>query len=206
MKKTKRSSNILFWGPYIALAMTIVIIAVLVLFLKSANDNMPRPEGSEGPKKLSENVGNFYADYRLSSRHPRQEDIGDFVMEVKTSNKPLGERLQKMESLQKPVPSNWAGEHKHRSFVAGSTLRGAITKYAQSEGMQLIWELDRDFIVKYQFQMDNSIAGSLHSIAKTIDSNFNGTVRAYVCPKQRSLVITAKDSGYLQEHCQEVGS
>jgi hypothetical protein len=206
MKKTKRNTNMLFWGRYFALAMTIIIIAISVLFLKNTNDNALRHEGDVGPKNLSENVTNFYAQYRLSSRHPREENIGDFVMEVKTSDKPLGERLQKMESLQKPVSGSWSGEHKHRSFVAGSTLRGAITDYAQSEGMQLIWELDKDFIVKYQFQMDNSIAGSLQSIARTIDSNFDGTVRAYVCPKQRSLVITAKYSAYLRENCQEVGT
>lgn len=206
MKKTKRYSNMLFWARHFGLALAIIIIAGLVLMLKKTNDTAPRPEGDLGPKKLSENMTDFYAEYRLSSRHPREEGIGDFVMEVKSSDKPLGERLQKMESLQKPVAGRWAGEHKHRSFAAGSTLRGAITDYAQSEGMQLIWELDKDFIVKHQFQMDNSIAGSLQSIAKAIDSSFDGTVRAYVCPKQRSLVITAKNSAYLQENCQEVGT
>jgi hypothetical protein len=145
----------------------------------------------------------FYAEYRLSSRHPREEGIGDFVMEVNPSDKPLEERLQKMESLQKPVSNSWAGEHKHRSFKVGSTLRGAITDYAQSEGMQLIWELNQDFIIKHQFQMDNSILGSLRKIASAIDSNFDGQVRVYFCPKQRALVITAKDTEYLKQNCTE---
>jgi hypothetical protein len=111
--------------------------------------------------------------------------------------------LQKMESLEKPVSGRWVGEHKHRTFKAGSTLRSAITDYAQSEGMQVIWELDQDFIVKHPFQLDDSIFGSLKMIAKAIDANFNGEVKAYMCPRQRSLVITSKSSEYLEKQCAE---
>ena len=68
----------------------------------------------------------------------------------------------------------------------------------------MIWELNRDFIIKHPFQIDNSIVGSLDEIARAIDSNFDGTVKAYVCPKQRSLVITAVNSEYLQDNCKVV--
>jgi hypothetical protein len=203
MKSKKNYSNSLFWAKHLGLAAILIIIATVVLMLQSTNESAPIPEGASGPKSLSENMTDFYAEYRLSSRHPREEGIGDFVMEVNPSDQPLNERLQKMESLQKPVSDRWAGEHKHRSFKAGSTLRGAITDYAQSEGMQVIWELDQDFIVKHQFQMDNSILGSLRMIASAIDSNFDGQVRAYFCPKQRSLVITAKETDYLKQNCTE---
>lgn len=196
----------LFWARYFALALAVIVIAGIVLMLKKTNDTAPSPQGDMGQKSLAENMSNFYVKYRLSSRRLREDGIGDFVIALKSSDTPLGERLQKMESLQKPVAGKWTGVYKHRSFASGSTLRGGITDYAQSEGMQLIWELDKDFIVKHKFQMDNSIAGSLQSIAKAIDSSFDGTVRAYVCPKQRSLVITAKGSVYLQENCQEVGT
>jgi hypothetical protein len=173
--------------------------------MKQNNESALRPEGDKGKKTISSNMSDFYAEYRLSSRHPREEGLGDFVMEVKASDKPLGERLQKMESLEKPVSGRWVGEHKHRTFKAGSTLRSAITDYAQSEGMQVIWELDQDFIVKHPFQLDDSILGSLKMIAKAIDANFNGEVKAYMCPRQRSLVITSKSSKYLDKQCEEAG-
>ena len=108
-----------------------------------------------------------------------------------------------MESLQKPVSERWVGEHKHRTFKAGSTLRSAISYFAQSEGMQVIWELDKDFIVKHPFQLDDSLLGSLNIISKGIDANFDGEVKAYMCPRQRSLVITAKSSEYLAKQCAE---
>lgn len=201
MKKNKQVSNSLFWLKHVFLAVLIIVIAAVVLVMQQINESSVLPEGESGKKSIASNMSNFYSDYRLSSRHPREEELGDFVMEVKTSDKPLGERLQKMESLQNPISGRWVGEHKHRTFKAGSTLRSAITDYAQSEGMQVIWELDQDFIVKHPFQLDDSILGSLKIIANAIDANFDGEVKAYMCPRQRSLVITATTSEYLEKQC-----
>ena len=201
MKKNKKVSSSLFWLKHAMLAIGIVVIAGIVIFMQRTNLNTVRPEGDTGKKSISDNMSNFYADYRLSSRHPREEEIGDFVIEVNTSDESLGERLQKMESLQKPISGRWAGEHKHRTFKAGSTLRSAITNYAQSEGMQVLWELNRDFIVKHAFHLDDSILGSLKMIATAINADFDGEVKAYMCPKQRSLVITATPSEYLTTQC-----
>lgn len=203
MKKAKQVSNSLFWLKHVLLALVIILVAGVVLVMQQSNESAVRPEGDTTKKNISSNMSNFYADYRLSSRHPREEGLGDFVMEVKTSDVPLGDRLQKMESLQKPISGRWVGEHKHRTFKAGSTLRSAITDYAQSEGMQVIWELDQDFIVKHPFQLDDSILGSLKMIAKSIDANFDGEVKAYMCPRQRSLVITAVSTKYLEQQCAE---
>ncbi|MFQ3189443.1 MAG: hypothetical protein ACI936_000567 [Paraglaciecola sp.] len=203
MKKNKKISTSLFWLKHIMLAIMVLVIAAIVLIMQQRSESTVRPEGDSGRRTIASNMSKFYADYRLSSRHPREEELGDFVMAVKTSDKPLSERLQKMESILKPVSGRWVGEHKHRTFKAGSTLRSAITDYAQSEGMQVIWELDQDFIVKHPFQLDDSILGSLKMIGKAIDANFDGEVKAYMCPRQRSLVITAKSTEYLEKQCVE---
>jgi hypothetical protein len=201
MAKNVNISNSVFWLKQLALCVIIIVIAVAVLMMQRISQSDVRPEGEAGPKSISSNMSNFYEDYRLSSRSRREEGLGDFVMEVNLSEQPLGERLIKKESLQKPMSGRWVGEHKHRIFKAGSTLRSAITGYAQSEGMQVIWELDQDFIVKHAFQVDDSMLGSLKIIANAIDPNFDGEVQAYMCPRQRSLVITATKAEYLQAQC-----
>jgi hypothetical protein len=203
MKNNKQLSNSLFWLKHVMLGLMIIAIAVVVLLMQQSNESAVRPEGDSGKKTIASNMSDFYADYILSSRRPRDEELGDFVMGVKISDKPLGERLQKMESLQNPISRGWVGEHKHRIFKAGSTLRSAITEYAQSEGMQVIWELEQDFIVKHPFQLDDSLMASLKIIAKAIDANFDGEVKAYMCPRQRSLVISSKSSEYLEKQCAE---
>lgn len=200
MSKNVGASSSMFWMKHVLLAILILVIGGIVLYLQSTRISTVRPEG-EGPRSIAENMSNFYADYRDTSRNPHIEDLGDFVLPVKTPQEPLINRLKKMESIDKPASGRWVGEHKHRSFKSGSTLRGAITDYAQSEGMQLIWELKQDFIIKHTFQLDDSILGSLRKIASAIDSNFDGEVKAYMCPKQRSLVITENASEYLNKYC-----
>jgi hypothetical protein len=181
--------------------MALIIIAAVLLNLQSINVSSPQPEGAEEKKNVSKGVTDFYTAYRMSSTKPFNEDIGDFVVETNPPTTPLSDRLKGMESMQKPTSQRWVGEHKYRSFRAGSTVREAITEFAQREGMQVLWELDKDFIIKNQFQMDNTITGSLAKIARAIDGSFEGEVQAYICPKQRSLVITEEKSPYVDENC-----
>lgn len=192
----------MFWVKHIGLALALIIIAGIVISLQDRASNAPRPAGAKEKTDISKSMTSFYSEYRLSSNKPHKDDLGDFVMKLNNADQaPLNDRLEAMESNQKPVSGRWVGEHKYRTFIAGTTLREAISSYAQEEGMQVIWELNQDFIVKSQFQMDDTIVGSLHTIAKTVDSNFDGLVQAYVCPRTRSLVITTEETAYLTTHC-----
>lgn len=197
----KKSSNALFWAKHIGLALALIIVAAVVIVLRNKQLAEPVPVGEEPKKSVSQGMTDFYAAHRMSSTKPFKEDIGDFVMELSEDDKPLGDRLKSMESLQKPVSGRWVGEHKYRSFKAGSTLREAITGYAELEGMQVIWELDKDFIVKHHFQVENTIIGSIKEIATAIDASFPRKVSVYMCKKQRSLVITDEQSEYMKQNC-----
>ncbi|WP_026377213.1 TcpQ domain-containing protein [Aestuariibacter salexigens] len=201
MTADKGFSSSLFWAKHLALALALIIIAVVIIQLRSTITDKPQPQGAPEKKNVSQGLSDFYREYRLSSTKPHQEDVGDFVMDVNVDDRPLDQRLQGMQSDQKPVSGRWVGEHKYRTFKAGSTLRSAITSFAQTEGMQVLWELEQDFIVKNQFQMDDTIVGALAKIASAVDSNFEGEVRAYVCPNQRSLVITHNHTDYLKDNC-----
>lgn len=202
----RRTSNTLFWLRHLGLALALIVLAAVVITLRHNFETKPRPEGAPPPKTLAKGMTDFYESYKLSSSRPFEEDIGDFVKVLNPPESSLESRLADMESIQKPISSGWVGEHKFRTFKSGSTLREAITRYAQTEGMQVIWELDQDFIVKHQFQMDDTIVGSLTKIASAVDSNFDGRVRAFVCPKQRSLVITHEVNTYLLKNCVEAVS
>ncbi|GAC13331.1 TcpQ domain-containing protein [Aliiglaciecola lipolytica] len=198
---SKKTSNVLFWARHLGLALALIIIAAIVLNLQSFNVSGPKPEGEPEQKSVSQGMTDFYAAYRMSSSKPFEDDIGDFVIQVNPPKQPLDERLKNMESIQSNISTRWVGEHKYRSFRAGSTLREAITNYAQSEGMQVLWELDKDFIIKNQFQLDNTITGSLAQIASAVDGSFEGEVKAFICPKQRSMIVTEEISKYIRENC-----
>ena len=148
-------------------------------------------------------MSKFYAEYRMSSSRPRSKELGDFVLEVEQPQQDMDKRLQDMEALQSTVTRGWVGEHKHRHFKAGTTLRESISAHAQAEGMQVLWELDQDFIIKQPFEMEDTIVGSLRQIALTIGANFDsGALQTWFCPKQRALVIATKTNNYLLQNCQ----
>lgn len=193
-------SNSLFWAKHLSLALVLIIVAVVLIRTQDKAEDASLAEGAKS-KSIAGSMSNFYSDYRKSQTEPVKEKFGNFVMQLTNmDDRSLDDRLRDMESKQ-PVSRRWVGEYKHRTFEAGTTLREAITDYARKEGMGVIWELDQDFIVKDNFQLDDTVAGSLSKIASTVDYNFTNKVNAYVCPKNRSLVITDASSDYLDDHC-----
>lgn len=194
------SNNLKFWLKHLSLAVILIVLTILVLNFVDFSA-ITTSSGSSESRDPAKNMSRVYAQHRMSSISPIKEDKGDFVLDVNVSDEDLNERLVQMESLQKPVSGRWVGENKMRTFKAGSTLRESITDFAQREGMQVIWELDQDFIIKNHFQMENSIVGSLRKIGSAVDANFGGIVETYFCPKQRTLVVTDKQSEYLQNNC-----
>lgn len=197
----KGFSSTKFWVTQLSLAFVVIALAAVVIFLRQENRNTPQPEGAPEKRSISSGLSEFYREFRMSSTDPISEKTGDFTLSVPDTGETIEQRLQSMSSDLKPVSSGWVGEHKFRTFQAGNTLRSAISLYAQQEGMQVVWDLNEDFVVKHQFQMDDTIVGSLADIAKAIDSNFEGDVKAYFCPNQRSLVITTSDSDFIQAEC-----
>lgn len=199
MAKKKNFSPAMFWAKQLAFAVILIVGAALLI--NNQNEKVAQEKNKE-KKNINNSLSDFYAQHRMSQTEPHEEQQGDFVVDLKKEQESLENRLNKVAAQQSaPIEGRWVGEHKFRTFSAGSTLREAITNYAQSEGMQVIWELDQDFIVKNQFQMEDTLVGSLYQIARAVDSNFRGQVMAYVCPKQRSLVITQENTEFLQENC-----
>lgn len=202
----KKPSSSLFWAKHLGLALAVVIVAGVVIHLQLNLSSQPTPVDAPEERSVARGLSDFYREFRMSSNDPVKTEGGDMVLDLTPSDQSLDDRLQSMSSELKPVDGRWVGEYKFRTFKAGNTLREAISSYAEQEGMQVIWDLDQDFVIKHQFQMDNTIAGSLAKIASAIDSNFEGKVATFVCPKQRSLVVTENISEYLTSQCNRVNS
>lgn len=196
----KNFSPAAFWAKQFGIAIVLIIGAAFVINYQ--NEEVAAKKKDADNKNINSGLSDFYAQHRMSQSKPHEEKVSDFVVELNKEGESLQSRMNKMAGQQSaPIEGRWVGEHKFRTFSAGTTLRESITNYAQTEGMQVIWELDQDFIVKNQFQMEDTLVGFLYQIAKAVDSNFNGQVIAYICSKQRSLVITTERTDFLLENC-----
>ena len=202
----KKPTSALFWAKPLGLALAVIIVAGIVIHLQMNMTSAPTPVDAPEERSVAKGLSDFYREFRMTANEPERSEGADMVLDLTPSEQSLDDRLQSMSSALKPVDSRWEGEYKYRTFRAGNTLREAISSYAEQEGMQVIWDLNQDFVIKHQFQMDNTVAGSLAKIASAIDSNFEGKVATFVCPKQRSLVVTEKVTEYLSTQCSRVGS
>ena len=202
----KKPTSTLFWAKHLGLALAVIIVAGIVIHLQMNMTSAPTPVDAPEERSVAKGLSDFYREFRMTANEPERSEGADMVLDLTPSEQSLDDRLQSMSSALKPVDSRWEGEYKFRTFRAGNTLREAISSYAEQEGMQVIWDLNQDFVIKHQFQMDNTVAGSLAKIASAIDSNFEGKVATFVCPKQRSLVVTEKVTEYLSTQCSRVGS
>ncbi len=200
----KGFSRSLFWLRHLALAFVLVAVAGILIFLRQGNSPDELPDGAPQEQSVSTGLSEFYREFRMSATEPVDEPAGDFVLDIAGVDSNLDARLESMSVRTRPVEENWTGEHKNRSFKAGNTLREAITTYALAEGMQVIWNLDQDFVIKHRFQMDNTVAGSLAEIASGINSSFEGDVRVFLCSEQRSLVVSAEATPFLVDECSAV--
>jgi len=202
----KKPTSTLFWAKHLGLALAVIIVAGIVIHLQMNMTSAPTPVDAPEERSVAKGLSDFYREFRMTANRSERSEGADMVLDVTPSEQSLDDRLQSMSSALKPVDSRWEGEYKFRTFRAGNTLREAISSYAEQEGMQVIWDLNQDFVIKHQFQMDNTVAGSLAKIASAIDSNFEGKVATFMCPKQRSLVVTEKVTEYLSTQCSRVGS
>ena len=130
--------------------------------------------------------------------------IGDgYVIKLKPSIFTLDEQLQRRGAMVKPGSPKFTGEITTRHFRQGQTIRNQLFEAAQQEGMELIWQLERDYIIKHYFKVDADLLSTLSTVAKALNSDFDKHVYALYCFNQRAVVITHDYTDYVRANCRD---
>jgi len=194
-----------FWIKHLVLAFIVLAGALIVLVYVPENGAESGSAGSDSKENISDNLASFYEEFRLSSKDPIQEQYGDFVIALETSEQSQTEQLVAISNVDKPPEENWQGQYKFRSFAQGNTIRTEAMKYAEQEGMQLLWDLNQDFIIRHRFLSENSLVATLDEVAGAIDANFVPQVNVYFCNQKRTIVIAENAGTYVTENCKKAG-
>ena len=197
-----------FWLQHLILVIIVLVGGVFVLLYKSdptAPSVQSDAPASEGKNNIEENLARFYEEFSFSSKDPIKERYGDFVISLDVPKESQTEQLVAIVSAEQPPEQNWVGDNKFRSFAEGTTIRTESMKYAEQEGMQLIWDLNQDFIIRHRFLSENSLLGTLEEVASAIDANFIPQVNVYFCHKKGTIVITENAGTYVEENCTKAG-
>jgi hypothetical protein len=196
------------WQKHLALGVFVLLAALFFLVYRPDGmdpSTVSDKQVDENKDNISDNLAIFYEEFRLTSSDPIKEEFGDFVVALEPSKKTQSQQLVAITSVENPPEQTWAGNYQVRSFAQGTTIKTEAMKYAEQEGVQLIWDLSQDFIIRQRFLSENSLVGTLDEIAGAIDANFIPEVNVYFCHKKKTIVVTEKAGPYVEENCTKAG-
>ena len=188
-----------FWVKHLSAAAVLLIIAFVVLF----NPDLFKSSTTATTKvsrTAAQTFTNFYEQIRYSLDSTKDVDK-KFIIELPDTSDKLTQTLASRTNTVPALGPNWTGNSSQRKFQAGSKIRDQMTGFAESEGIELIWTLPRDYVVKHYFHSEGDYVAALRDIAAAIAPDFQTPVLVFLCHKERAAVITDKNNPFLDSNC-----
>ncbi|MBU2869674.1 TcpQ domain-containing protein [Colwellia sp. E2M01] len=114
----------------------------------------------------------------------------------------LVELLQARERIVRPYRKNWQGSVESRPFRPGETLNQKLAEYTEAQGVELIWWLNRDYVVKDSFRIEQDLLKTSFQVAKAVAGHFPSGLSTFFCYKQRAIVvIESEPHDFLDNEC-----
>ena len=188
-----------FWVKHLTAAILLLIIAGVVLFspdlFKSSTESTVVIS-----KNAAQNFTNFYEQIRYSL--DATKDLSkEYIIKLPDTSDQLTDTLSARTNTVPPLTEHWTGKSEQRKFSAGTKIRDEMSGFADAEGVELIWTLPRDYVVKHYFHSDGNYLEALRDIAAAIAPDFQTPVLVFLCPKERAAVITDKNNPFLESNC-----
>lgn len=162
----------------------------------------PKANKPRSTNAAAEGLSKFYASINpdMNSKGPRIKNNVVFLPDVEPAIK-LIELLEARRHTTRPYRKNWQGTTDNRPFRKGQTLYQKLNEYAVNDGLELIWWLNRDLIVKSPFRIDQNILDTARQIGRSIEGHFINGVATYFCYRHRAIVLIEEPIEYLTEEC-----
>jgi hypothetical protein len=149
----------------------------------------------------ADGLSNFYAKIYgdgVGSKGPKVRNNIIFLPE------PYGnivDILKEREMAVRPYKANWQGTTTSRPFRKGETLYQKLSEYAEVDGLEIIWWLNRDFIIKDYFRIEKNILKTAYQIGEAVSGHFPEGINSYFCYRQRTIVFINEAPEYLKDEC-----
>lgn len=185
----------------VILPIVILFIIVGVIYWSSTDSS----ESSGGGAQMADGVAKFYASFRKNFG-PGAQQLDDYTIKLPEPSSSVLEQLQQRAATVQPAEPDWQGGVERRSFKENDTIKMALEKFAEKEGIEIIWDLEYDYIIKNHFEENNSFKALVNRVSVTVNNDYDGQVLSYFCPQERAMVITAKTDQYLTDFCESTKS
>ncbi|MDP7593876.1 MAG: hypothetical protein QF552_14490 [Litorilituus sp.] len=215
----------LFWIKNIILAMLLIALAWAFLanqdYLLSLDGSLSDPknntiasepvkpnlkeqpkyqQGRKSDNPAAEGLSNFYANIHGDS-DKNGPVIRNNIIFLPDPQGNLKEILQTRELVVRPYLKTWRGTEASRPFRKKETLLQKLSEYAIQDGLEVIWWLNRDFIVKEPFRIEKGILKTAYQVGEAVSGHFPEGIVSFFCYRQRALVFINEASEYLIQEC-----
>lgn len=156
-----------------------------------------RSSGNAAADGLSKFYANLHGD--MEGKGPK---IRNNIVYLPDPKGDLAKLLQAREMVVRPYNKNWQGSIESRPFRTGETLNQKLVEYSEKDGIDLIWWLNRDYVVKDPFRVEKDILKTTFQVAKAIEGHFESGLSIFFCYRQRAVVvIESAPQPFLDEEC-----
>ena len=166
---------------------------------KSSANNYQQSRTSTNAAAIG--LSRFYANLHgdMDGKGPKIRNNIVYLPEPKGD---LTKLLQAREMVVRPYKKNWQGSIESRPFRRGETLNQKLAEYSDKDGIDLIWWLNRDYVVKDPFRIEKDILKTSFQVAKAIEGHFESGLSIFFCNRQRAIVIIeSAPQPFLDEEC-----
>lgn len=166
----------------------------------------PKKKIEKSTNAAAEGLSRFYASINPSFTEGNGPRIRENIVYLDKPKGELSKILEARKMVTQPLRKTWKGDIESRPFRTGQTLYQKLSEYGQNEGVEVIWWLDRDFLVKDPFRIDKNILKTSYQIGKAIEGHFENGVDIFFCHKHRAIILTDKKDAYLNNQCKLLGN
>jgi hypothetical protein len=157
-------------------------------------------DAKKSTNAAADGLSNYYASIRgdMTGDGPK---IRNNIVYLPEPEGDLEKILTARGLITRPLPKNWIGETDNHPFRLGETLFGKLSEYAGDNNLQVIWWLNRDFVVKDAFRINKDIVTTSYQVGKAIQGHFENGLSVYFCYQQRTVVVIEHSTAYLEKEC-----
>lgn len=159
------------------------------------------PKDRVSTNSAARGLSKFYANLHgdMNGKGPK---IRNNIVYLPEPEGDLAKILQVREMMVRPYKKNWRGSIESRPFRTGETLGQKLTEYSEKDGLDLIWWLNRDYVIKDPFRIKKNILKTNFQVAKAIEGHFESGLSIFFCNSQRAIVvIESAPQPFLDEEC-----
>ncbi|WDE04225.1 hypothetical protein SG34_023225 [Thalassomonas viridans] len=159
-----------------------------------------RAVSKESSNAAAEGLSRFYASINsdLGKKGPR---IKNHVVYLPDPKGDIDKLLEARRLVTRPLRANWQGDKESRPFRVGQTVFQKLSEYAEDNGLQVIWWLNRDFLVKDPFRINKNIIDTAYQLGKGVEGHFENGVSTFFCYRHRTLVLIDLPTEYIKKEC-----